>query len=61
MVLAISVLIAVGAIALASSVVINWASCKSAAWNMGFAITLVVVLAIVLLVAIVITVSRLGY
>jgi len=33
-VLAISVLIAVGAIALASSVVINRASCKSAAWNM---------------------------
>jgi len=60
-VLAISVLIAVGAIALASSVVFNWASCKSAVWNMGFAITLVVVFAIVLIVAIVITVSRLGY
>jgi len=60
-VLAISVLIAVGAIALASSVVINWASCKSAVWNMGFAIILVVALAIVLIVAIAITVSRLGY
>jgi hypothetical protein len=53
-VLAISVLIAAGALALASSVVFNWASGKSAVWNMGFAVALVVLLATVLLVAIMI-------
>jgi hypothetical protein len=54
-------LIAVGALTAASSVVFNWASGKSAAWNIGFAVALVLLLATVLIVAITITVARLGY
>jgi hypothetical protein len=59
-VLAISVLITAVALALASSVVFNWASDKSAVWNMGFAVVLVLSLATVLIAAIMITVARLG-
>jgi hypothetical protein len=54
-------LIAVGALAAASSAVFNWASGKSAVWNMGFAIALVLALATGLIIAIVIMVARLGY
>jgi hypothetical protein len=60
-VLAIWVLLAVGAFALASSVVFNWASGKSAVWNMGFAVALVLLLATVLVVAIMMTMARRGY
>jgi hypothetical protein len=58
MLLAISVLLAVSAFALASSVVFTWASGKSAVWNIGFAVGLVLLLAFVLIVAISVAVAR---
>jgi hypothetical protein len=59
--LAVSVVIAASALALVASVVFNWASGKSAVWNMGFALALVLTLAAILIVAMMITVARLGY
>jgi hypothetical protein len=58
MLLAISVLLAVSVFALASSVVFTWASGKSAVWNIGFAVGLVLLLAFVLIVAISVAVAR---
>jgi dipeptide/tripeptide permease len=54
-------LIVAGGLALASSVLFNWASSKSALWNMGFGVALVLVLATVLIFVVNIAVTRLGY
>jgi hypothetical protein len=54
-------LVAVGALAAAASVAFNWASGKSAVWNIGFAVALVLMLATVLVLAIMVTTARLGY
>lgn len=59
-VMGISIVIAVGALALASSALFNWASGKSAVWNMGFAVVLVLLAAAVLIVAVNMAVARLG-
>jgi hypothetical protein len=56
-----ALLLAIGALAATSSVVFNWASGKSAVWNMGLAIAIALLLATGLIVAIVIMVARLGY
>lgn len=60
-VIAVSAVIAVAALALASSVLFNWASSKSAVWNMGLAVALVIVLATVLILAVTTAVARLGH
>ncbi len=44
--------------ALVASLVMNWASGKSALWNIGFAVALMVVAAGVLLLAVVIVMER---
>jgi len=56
----ISFLIAVGALVAASSVLLNWASGKSAIWNIGLAVALVLLLTTVVIVAMMVTMARLG-